>query len=285
MTDFKSIFEKKTEEERIAKRMARAGLCARRDAEKWILAKRVVVDGVTIDTPAVKVNNDSSIIIDGKEIPSIEAPRLWRYHKPTAQITSNRDVRGRQTVFENLPKDIPRVVSVGRLDYDSEGLLLLTNDGELARLLELPSTAWIRRYRVRVYGRPQAQSLERLSKGVTLDGVKYGAIDATLDKQGPSNAWLTIGLREGKNREVRRLLESIELKVMRLIRVSFGPFQLGHLEAGNIEEIKQRNLKEQLGIIDGTVPNYGKAESKKRNLLKTKDKKRNADRSRSPSRR
>lgn len=285
MTDFKSIFEKKTEEERIAKRMARAGLCSRRDAEKWILAKRVVVDGVTIDTPAVKVNNDSSIIIDGKEIPSIEAPRLWRYHKPTAQITSNRDVRGRQTVFENLPKDIPRVVSVGRLDYDSEGLLLLTNDGELARLLELPSTAWIRRYRVRVYGRPQAQSLERLSKGVTLDGVKYGAIDATLDKQGPSNAWLTIGLREGKNREVRRLLESIELKVMRLIRVSFGPFQLGNLEAGNIEEIKQRNLKEQLGIIDGTVPNYGKAESKKRNLLKTKDKKRNADRSRSPSRR
>jgi 23S rRNA pseudouridine2605 synthase len=285
MTDFKSIFEKKTEEERIAKRMARAGLCSRREAERWILAKRVIVDGVTIDTPAVKVNSDSSIIVDGKEIPTKEAPRLWRYHKPTAQITSNRDVRGRQTVFDNLPKDIPRVVSVGRLDYDSEGLLLLTNDGELARLLELPSTAWIRRYRVRVYGRPQSESLERLSRGVTLDGIKYGAIDATLDKQGPSNAWLTIGLREGKNREVRRLLESIELRVMRLIRVSFGPFQLGNLEAGNIEEIKQRNLKEQLGIIDGTVQNHGRAESKKRNLLKTKDKKRNADRSRSPSRR
>ena len=285
MTDFKSIFEEKTEEERIAKRMARAGLCSRREAEKWILAKRVVVDGATIITPAVKVNNNSSIIVDGKEIPAKEAPRLWRYHKPTAQITTNRDVRGRQTVFDSLPKDIPRVVSVGRLDYDSEGLLLLTNDGELARLLELPLTAWIRRYRVRVYGRPQAESLERLSKGVTLDGVKYGAIDATLDKQGPSNAWLTIGLREGKNREVRRLLESIELRVMRLIRVSFGPFQLGNLGAGNIEEIKQRNLKEQLGIIDGTVQNYGRAESKKRNLLKAKDKKRNADRSRSPSRR
>jgi len=285
MNDFKTIFEDKDQEERIAKRMARAGLCSRRDAEKWILAKRVVVDGVTIDTPAFKVSNKSSILVDGNTIPEKEEPRLWRYHKPPAQITTTRDVRGRTTVFENLPKDMPRVVSVGRLDYDSEGLLLLTNDGELARLLELPSTAWIRRYRVRVYGRPQLSNLEKLSNGVTLDGIKYGAIDIKLDKQGPSNAWLTIGLREGKNREVRRLMESIELKVMRLIRISFGPFQLGNLEVSGIEEVKQYSLKEQLGVPAIKAENFGRAAPKKRTYHKIRDKKRNADRSRSQSRR
>ena len=264
MTDFQAIFQDRTGPERIAKRLARAGLCSRRDAEKWIAAGRVVVDGKTLDTPAVTVDGKSRIVVDGKPIPAIEAPRLWRYHKPNGLITSTRDVRGRTTVFESLPKDLPRVVSVGRLDYDSEGLLLLTNDGELARLLELPSTAWVRRYRVRVYGRPQPERLEKLKRGVTIDGVRYGGIEAVLDKQGPSNAWLTIGLREGKNREVRRLMEYIELSVNRLIRVSFGPFQLGNLEAGAVDEVKQHTLKEQLGIAKTAAQAMGTAQAKPR---------------------
>ena len=279
MNNFKAIFEEEFKEERIAKRMARSGLCSRRDAERWILAKRVMVDGIIIDTPALKVNGKSVILVDGKAIPEKDKPRLWRYHKPTGQITTTRDVRGRITVFDSLPKDIPRVVSVGRLDFDSEGLLLLTNDGDLARQLELPSTAWIRRYRVRVYGRPQEKQLEKLSNGVTLDGIKYGTLDIKLDKQGPSNAWLTIGLREGKNREVRRLMESIELKVMRLIRISFGPFQLGNLEAGQIEEVKSTSLKEQLGIITNKPSNFAKAQQRKNSTQKTRNKIKNADHS------
>ena len=279
MNNFKTIFEEEPKEERIAKRMARSGLCSRRDAEKWILAKRVIVDGIIIETPALKVNEKSVILVDGKAIPEKDKPRLWRYHKPTGQITTTRDVRGRITVFDSLPKEIPRVVSVGRLDYDSEGLLLLTNDGELARQLELPSTAWIRRYRVRVYGRPQQKQLEKLSQGVTLDGTKYGTLDIKLDKQGPSNAWLTNGLREGKNREVRRLMESIELKVMRLIRISFGPFQLGNLEAGQIEEVKPTSLKEQLGIFSNKPDNIEKTQRKKSPSEKTRNKTKNADHS------
>ena len=279
MNNFKAIFEEEPKEERIAKRMARSGLCSRRDAERWILAKRVIVDGIIIETPALKVNEKSVILVDGKAIPEKDKPRLWRYHKPNGQITTTRDVRGRITVFDSLPKEIPRVVSVGRLDYDSEGLLLLTNDGELARQLELPSTAWIRRYRVRVYGRPQQKQLEKLSQGVTLDGIKYGTLDIKLDKQGPSNAWLTIGLREGKNREVRRLMESIELKVMRLIRISFGPFQLGNLEAGQIEEVKPTSLKEQLGIVSNKPDNFAKAQKRKNSLQKTRNKIKNADHS------
>ena len=283
MNNFEVIFTEEPKEERIAKRMARSGLCSRRDAERWILAKRVMVDGIIIDTPALKVNSKSVIIVDGKAIPEKEEPRLWRYHKPTGQITTTRDVRGRITVFDNLPKDMPRVVSVGRLDYDSEGLLLLTNDGELARQLELPSTAWIRRYRVRVYGRPQPNQLDRLSRGVTIDGIKYGTIDIKLDKQGPSNAWLTIGLREGKNREVRKLMESIELKVMRLIRISFGPFQLGNLEAGKIEEVKPSSLKEQLGIFSNKVDNFGGEQQRKNSTKKIRNKRKNADHSRNKS--
>ena len=279
MNNFKAIFEEEPKEERIAKRMARSGLCSRRDAERWILAKRVIVDGIIIETTALKVSGKSVILVDGKAIPEKDKPRLWRYHKPTGQITTTRDVRGRTTVFDSLPKEIPRVVSVGRLDYDSEGLLLLTNDGDLARQLELPSTAWIRRYRVRVYGRPQEKQLEKLSKGVTLDGIKYGTLDIKLDKQGPSNAWLTIGLREGKNREVRRLMESIELKVMRLIRISFGPFQLGNLEAGQIEEVKPTSLKEQLGIVSNKPDNFAKAQKRKNSLQKTRNKIKNADHS------
>ena len=268
MNNFKAIFEEEPKEERIAKRMARSGLCSRRDAERWILAKRVMVDGIIIDTPALKVNRKSIILVDGKAIPEKEKPRLWRYHKPTGQITTTRDVRGRITVFDSLPKDMPRVVSVGRLDYNSEGLLLLTNDGQLARQLELPSTAWIRRYRVRVYGRPQQKQLDKLSKGVTLDGIKYGTLDIKLDKQGPSNAWLTIGLREGKNREVRKLMESIELKVMRLIRISFGPFQLGNLEAGQIEEVKPSSLKDQLGIFSNKAGNFIEVQQGKSSIKK-----------------
>ena len=283
MNNFKAIFEEEPKEERIAKRMARSGLCSRRDAEKWILAKRVIVDGIIIETPALKVNEKSVILVDGKAIPEKDKPRLWRYHKPTGQITTTRDVRGRTTVFDSLPKEIPRVVSVGRLDYDSEGLLLLTNDGDLARQLELPSTAWIRRYRVRVYGRPQEKQLEKLSNGVTLDGIKYGTLDIKLDKQGPSNAWLTIGLREGKNREVRRLMESIELKVMRLIRISFGPFQLGNLEAGKIDEVKQSSLKEQLGIFSNKADNSGGEQKRKNSTQKIRNKRKNADHSRNKS--
>ena len=283
MNNFKAIFEEEFKEERIAKRMARSGLCSRRDAERWILAKRVIVDGIIIETPALKVNEKSVILVDGKAIPEKDKPRLWRYHKPNGQITTTRDVRGRITVFDSLPKEIPRVVSVGRLDYDSEGLLLLTNDGELARQLELPSTAWIRRYRVRVYGRPQEKQLEKLSKGVTLDGIKYGTLDVKLDKQGPSNAWLTIGLREGKNREVRRLMESIELKVMRLIRISFGPFQLGNLEAGQIEEVKPASLKEQLGIFSNKADSSAKVQQRKGSIQKTRNKTKNADHSRNKS--
>ena len=284
MNNFKAIFEEEPKEERIAKRMARSGLCSRRDAERWILAKRVIVDGIIIDTPALKVGGKSVILVDGKAIPEKDKPRLWCYHKPTGQITTTRDVRGRTTVFDSLPKEIPRVVSVGRLDYDSEGLLLLTNDGDLARQLELPSTAWIRRYRVRVYGRPQEKQLEKLSKGVTLDGIKYGTLDVKLDKQGPSNAWLTLGLREGKNREVRRLMESIELKVMRLIRISFGPFQLGNLEAGQIEEVKPASLKEQLGIFSTKAGSFAKVQQRKVSIQKTRNKTKNADHSRNKSR-
>ena len=279
MNNFKTIFEEESKEERIAKRMARSGLCSRRDAERWILEKRVMVDGIIIDTPALKVDGKSVILVDGKAIPEKDKPRLWRYHKPTGQITTTRDVRGRITVFDSLPKGIPRVVSVGRLDFDSEGLLLLTNDGDLARQLELPSTAWIRRYRVRVYGRPQEKQLEKLSKGVTLDGIKYGTLDIKLDKQGPSNAWLTIGLREGKNREVRRLMESIELKVMRLIRISFGPFQLGNLEAGQIEEVKPTSLKEQLGIFSNKADSFAKVQQRKGSIQKIGNKTKNADHS------
>jgi 23S rRNA pseudouridine2605 synthase len=262
MTDFQAIFKEDGGPERIAKRMARAGLCSRRDAERWIASGRVSVDGKVLESPAVTVDAKSRIMVDGKPLPEIEVPRLWRYHKPRGHITSNRDMRGRTTIFEDLPAGMPRVVTVGRLDVESEGLLLLTNDGELARLLELPSTAWVRRYRVRVHGRPQPEALERLKRGVVIDGVKYGPVEAVLDHQGPSNAWLTVGLREGKNREVRRLMERIELTVNRLIRVSFGPFQLGNLEPSQVEEVKQRSLKDQLGLKKSEAQTQGTAKAK-----------------------
>ena len=233
--------------ERIAKVIARAGVCSRRDAEKLIAEGRVAVDGKTVDTPAIKVRPDQRITLDGEALPAAEPARLWRFHKPEGVITAARDPEGRPTLYDRLPATLPRVMPVGRLDISSEGLLLLTNDGELKRRLELPNTGWIRRYRVRVHGRVRQADLDSLAKGVTVEGVTYGAIQATLDSQTGANAWLTMSLREGKNREVRRVCEHLGLAVNRLIRVSYGPFHLGKLPPGEVEEVKGKVLREQLG--------------------------------------
>ncbi|WP_169544523.1 pseudouridine synthase [Sneathiella aquimaris] len=234
--------------ERIAKRMARAGLCSRRDAERWIAAGRVVVNGTKLDSPAFTVSPTDTIIVDGNPLPKKERPRLWRYHKPVGLVTSHKDEKGRDTVFDKLPEDMPRVISVGRLDLNSEGLLLLTNDGELARRLELPATGWKRKYRVRVHGHPKERDLQLLRKGVTVEGVKYGAIEADLDSTKGANSWLTISLREGKNREIRKVMEFLGYTVLRLIRVSYGPLQLGELEDGKVEEVKSKILRDQMGV-------------------------------------
>lgn len=233
--------------ERIAKRMARAGLCSRREAERWIEEGRVKVGGRNISSPALNVTENDAITVDGKPLPAAEPTRLWRYHKTRGLLTTNRDEQGRDTIFDRLPKELPRVMSVGRLDVNSEGLLLLTNDGDLARKLELPATGWVRRYRVRVYGRPDEATLARLAAGVTVEGVRYGPIQARIDRAEGSNAWLTVSLREGKNREVRRVLEHIGLKVNRLIRTAYGPFQLGSLPKGGVDEVTGKVLRDQLG--------------------------------------
>ena len=234
--------------ERIAKRLARAGVCSRRDAERWIAEGRVVVNGHRLDTPAVLVQPGDVVVVDGKPVAEPERTRVWRYHKPAGLMTTHKDPEGRPTVFERLPEDMPRVISVGRLDYASEGLLLLTNDGELARRLELPSNSWIRRYRVRVHGEVDPERLLELEKGVTVDGVRYGPIKALLDRQKGANAWVTVSIREGKNREVRRVFEHLGWPVLRLIRVAYGPFQLGSLEEGAVEEVPAKVFKEQLGL-------------------------------------
>jgi len=233
--------------ERIAKRLARAGLCSRRDAERWIAEGRVVVNGKKLSSPACNVGEHDRILVDGKPLPAAEPARLWRYHKPRGLVTTARDPQGRPTVFGALPPGLPRVIAVGRLDLGSEGLLLLTNDGELARRLELPATGWVRRYRVRVHGTVEARRLEPLAKGITIDGVAYGEIRARLDRQQGDNAWLTLSLAEGRNREIRRVCEHLGWPVNRLIRLSFGPFQLGHLEPGAVEEVTGKVLREQLG--------------------------------------
>jgi 23S rRNA pseudouridine2605 synthase len=233
--------------ERIAKVMARAGLCSRRDAERWIAEGRVTVDGAVLTSPAVTVTPESEIRVDGKPLPGPERARLWRYHKSSGLVTTHRDERGRPTVFAALPAGLPRLVSIGRLDLNSEGLLLLTNDGALARRLELPATGWVRRYRVRVHGLVDPARLAALARGVTVDGIAYGPIRAALDRQQGSNAWLTLSLQEGKNREVRRVLEHLGYPVTRLIRLAYGPFQLGRLPRGEIEEVPQKVLREQLG--------------------------------------
>ena len=233
--------------ERIAKVIARAGLASRREAEDWIAAGRVAVNGAVIHSPALNVSGRDRISIDGEPLPSRERTRVFLYHKPRGLLTSHGDTRGRATVFQNLPKGLPRLISVGRLDFNTEGLLLLTNDGELARVLELPATGWLRRYRVRAHGSVVQGKLDALRAGVTIDGIHYGAVEATLDRVQGSNLWLTFAIREGKNREVRNVLGHLGLAVTRLIRVSFGPFQLGELGEGEVEEVPTRVLREQLG--------------------------------------
>ncbi len=235
------------EGERIAKVMARAGLCSRRDAEGWIAAGRVTVNGTVIKSPALNIGPADTVAVDGKPLPKAERTRLFLYHKPRGLVTTHADPEGRPTIFGKLPKNLPRLISVGRLDLSTEGLLLLTNDGGLARVLELPETGWLRRYRVRAHGGVSQPQLDALRKGVTVNGVHYGAIEATLDRSKGSNVWLTFAIREGKNREVRNVLEHLGLQVNRLIRVSFGPFQLGELPEGDVEEIRTRYLRDQLG--------------------------------------
>ncbi len=233
--------------ERIAKRLARAGLCSRREAERWIRQGRVAVDGRVLTSPAVNVGDADRITVDGQPLPARAATRLWRYHKPPGLLTTHRDPEGRPTIFAHLPESLPRVIAVGRLDAGSEGLLLLTNDGDLARHLELPASGWRRRYRVRVYGRPEPARLAALAAGVTIDGVRYGPIEARLERRTGANAWLALSLGEGKNREVRCVMEDIGLTVNRLIRVAYGPFQLGTLRPGGVREVPAKVLGEQLG--------------------------------------
>lgn len=237
--------------ERIAKRLSMAGVCSRREAERWIADGRVAVDGETLSSPAFTVTRENSITVDGHPLPDDSSVRVWRLHKRRGLITTHRDPQGRPTVFASLPKDLPRVISVGRLDINSEGLLLLTTDGRLARRLELPSTSWIRRYRVRVFGRPDTEQLAGLASGLTVDGVRYGPVTATLDRSQGANSWLTIALTEGKNREIRRLIEHMGFSVNRLIRTAFGPFQLGHLKPGEVREVPRKVIKDQLGGLAG----------------------------------
>src|ERR1051326_3407019 len=233
--------------QRIAKVLARAGPCSRRDAERWIAEGRGAGDGKVLTSPAVTVTPDSDIRVDGKPLPQPERARLWRYHKPAGLVTTHRDEKGRPTVFAALPAGLPRLISIGRLDLNSEGLLLLTNDGALARRLELPATGWVRRYKVRVHGFVDPARLTALARVPTVGGVAYGPIRAELERQQGSNAWVTLSLEEGKNREVRRVLEHLGYPVTRLIRLAYGPFQLGHLAKGAIEEVPKKVLAEQLG--------------------------------------
>jgi 23S rRNA pseudouridine2605 synthase len=240
--------ELKTDGDRIAKVIARAGICSRRDAEKLIAEGRVKLDGEIVTTPALKVTDSNIVLVDGNPLAEPEAARLWRYHKPTGLVTTHKDPQGRPTVFASLPKHLSRVVSVGRLDFNSEGLLLLTNDGDIARRLEIPSAGWTRVYRARLFGKVTQSDLDKLASGVTIQGVKYSPIVADLERSKGVYSWATVSLKEGKNREVKRVMESLGLKVARLIRVGYGPFQLGHLEPGAIEEIPARLWREKLGI-------------------------------------
>ena len=233
--------------ERIAKIIARAGIASRREAERMVEAARVAVNGSQIGSPALNVTAKDRITVDGKDIAAPEPPRLWLFHKPTGLVSTDSDEKGRKTIYDVLPEDMPRVMSIGRLDLNSEGLLLLTNDGGIKRKLELPSTGWLRRYRVRVNGRPDDKTLDPLRRGITAEGEQFQPMTVTLDRQQGANAWLTIGLREGRNREIRRALAEVGLAVNRLIRVSYGPFQLGELKSGTVEEVRRKTLRDQLG--------------------------------------
>jgi 23S rRNA pseudouridine2605 synthase len=235
------------EGERIAKVIARAGICSRRDAERLIGEGRVKLNGKPLTTAATNVTAKDVVLVDGRPLPQKEETRLWRYHKPSGLVVSNHDPQGRPTVFEKLREQLPRVLSIGRLDINTEGLLLLTNDGELARFLELPATGWIRRYRVRAFGRIEEEALKKIEKGVEIDGVRYGPVEAKIERVQGDNSWLTIAIREGKNREVKRICEHLGLQVNRLIRTAFGPFQLGELARGGIEEVPTRMMKANIG--------------------------------------
>ncbi len=232
--------------ERIAKFIARSGVCSRRAAEELILQKRITVNGETISSPAFNVDGSEKILLDGEKLPTIEKTRLWLYYKPIGLITSHKDA-SRPTVFDNLPEGMPRVISVGRLDLNSEGLLLLTNNGELSRMLELPQNGWSRRYKVKVHGFVTQEKFDSLANGVTIDGINYGPVKIASDSTQGTNTWLTVTLTEGKNREIRRLMQHIGLDVARLIRLSYGPFQLGGLKKGEVREVPQKVLREQLG--------------------------------------
>jgi 23S rRNA pseudouridine2605 synthase len=234
--------------QRIAKVMARAGVCSRREAEAWIAEGRVSVNGEVLQSPAFNVSETDAVRVDGKPLAEPERTRLFLFHKPRGLVTTARDPEGRNTVFAVLPPDLPRVVAIGRLDINTEGLLLLTNDGGLSRVLELPSTGWLRRYRVRAHGNIDQAALDQLADGVTIDGVDYMGVEAKLDREQGSNAWLTLGLREGKNREIKKILEHLGLAVNRLIRVSFGPFELGDLPESEVMEVRTRVLRDQLGV-------------------------------------
>jgi 23S rRNA pseudouridine2605 synthase len=248
--------------ERVAKVIARAGLCSRRDAEAWILAGRVTVDGRALASPAATVTAESRIEVDGEPLRAAEAARLFRYHKPRGEITTARDPQGRTTVFDHLPPVLGRLQAIGRLDINSEGLLLLTNDGALKRQLELPSSGWLRKYRVRVQGRVRPERLAALAKGITVEGVDYGPVEASLDRQSGTNAWLTVGLREGKNREVRKICAHLGLAVNRLIRIAYGPFSLGKLPKRALAEVEPARLRQALGLEDKAKKARGKGFAK-----------------------
>ncbi|MCO5733189.1 pseudouridine synthase [Rhizobium sp. SSA_523] len=244
--------------ERISKILARAGVASRRDVERMIMDGRVRLNGQLLDTPVVNATLADKIEVDGEPIRGIERTRLWLYHKPAGLVTTNADPEGRPTVFDNLPGELPRVMSVGRLDINTEGLLLLTNDGGLSRVLELPTTGWLRRYRVRAHGDVSQEDLDKLKDGIAVDGILYGAIDATLDRTQGHNVWITMGLREGKNREIKNVLGALGLEVNRLIRISYGPFQLGDLPEGHVVEVRGRMLRDQLGprLIEESKANF-----------------------------
>lgn len=256
------------EGDRIAKYLSRAGVASRREIERMIDDGRVYLNGQLLTTPAIKVTDADEIVVDGKPIGARDAIRMWLYNKPTGLVSSNNDEKGRTTIFDKFPETMPRVMTIGRLDLNSEGLLLLTNDGELKRKLELPSTGWVRKYRVRVNGRPTDATVEPLRKGITVDGERFQGMAVAIDRQQGANAWLTIGLREGKNREIRRAMESIGLVVNRLIRISYGPFQLKTLAPGEIEEIKPKVLRDQLGMAPEVKEEATKQPAKARNFRK-----------------